>query len=1053
MRDDNISMLRDTLDILEKGFYQLRGKTIPLKLSRAQMEEVQVYLPRDVQKVCNAKDFEHVHVLGRCGYGCENADSYSLARKRVEQFSYDLKRKGAKPILVLNLANPVNPGGGVRRGAKAQEEDLCRKSSLLLSLEGVKAKPYYDYNRSLGTYMGSHALMIHPQVEIIKDENGDLLPETVIVAVMTCAAPMLSNGMEGMTQQQYETMVYDRITGMLKVAAYLGYKHLILGAFGCGAFGNDARIVSDLFYRALKEFNYDGMREKDMFRRIDFAVLSRSADQYNFKEFSRNFSHFYRDEDQKEIDRALERKKETEVHLDAIRGCIFGGAVGDALGYPVEFLQEEQIFRKYGENGITAYTKDAVTGKALISDDTQMSLFTANGLLVGDTRGAMRGIRGWPRGYVMRAYKDWLKTQESTLQEVSKYERFTASGGCSWLLDVPELYSRRAPGNTCLSALQDGTEYEDYVKAKRNHSKGCGGIMRVAPLAVNYQMSDIKKLDMEGAQLAAITHGHSLGYMPAAVLVHVINRIVFPPEGKSMSLKEIVLEARDTVVRIFEGDSHLPELVNIIDKAIVLSENDAIDDLDNIHELGEGWVAEETLGISLYCALRHQDDFSAGVIAAVNHSGDSDSTGAVTGNILGALLGYGAIADQWKNGLELSDVILEVADDLCHGCQMSEYSHYDDPEWAAKYMYMHRPMRKQPMVFFWKDDEENGCFSNWFRRKFVIDDFEYQFVEQYMMAQKAKLFHDSERYTAILQSTQPWECKDLGKLVKPFDSKAWNAIKYEVVKTANKAKYEQNPDLMSKLLETGDAILAEASPKDTIWGIGLDAVTAVEISPSEWPGQNLLGKILMELRSEFAAKKTSASETVMRLVQGDITKLSDVEAIVNAANKSLLGGGGVDGAIHRAAGPKLLEECKTLHGCETGEAKLTGAYNLPCKYVIHTVGPVWHDGQHKESELLSDCYRNSLQVAIDHKIRSIAFPSISTGVYSYPVEEAARVAVDTVNQFIEAHPGKLDLVEWVLFDEHTYSVYEDALNKLQVSKIVHSPRLDEINRMLRDGLI
>jgi len=189
------------------------------------------------------------------------------------------------------------------------------------------------------------------------------------------------------------------------------------------------------------------------------------------------------------------------------------------------------------------------------------------------------------------------------------------------------------------------------------------------------------------------------------------------------------------------------------------------------------------------------------------------------------------------------------------------------------------------------------------------------------------------------------------------------------------------------------------------------------------------------------------------LVQGDITKLSDVEAIVNAANKSLLGGGGVDGAIHRAAGPKLLEECKTLHGCETGEAKLTGAYNLPCKYVIHTVGPVWHDGQHKESELLSDCYRNSLQVAIDHKIRSIAFPSISTGVYSYPVEEAARVAVDTVNQFIEAHPGKLDLVEWVLFDEHTYSVYEDALNKLQVSKIVHSPRLDEINRMLRDGLI
>ncbi len=188
--------------------------------------------------------------------------------------------------------------------------------------------------------------------------------------------------------------VCERITGILKVAAYLGYKHLVPGAFGCSAFGNDARIVSDLFYRALKEFDFDGMRESDMFRRIDFAVLSRSAEQYNYKEFSRNFSHFYRDEDQKEIDRALERKMKTEVHLDAIRGCIFGGAVGDALGYPVEFLQKSQIFRKYGESGITAYEKDTAKGKALISDDTQMSLFTANGLLIGDTRGAMRGIQG-----------------------------------------------------------------------------------------------------------------------------------------------------------------------------------------------------------------------------------------------------------------------------------------------------------------------------------------------------------------------------------------------------------------------------------------------------------------------------------------------------------------------------------------------------------------------------------------------------------------------------------------------------------------------------------
>ena len=151
-------------------------------------------------------------------------------------------------------------------------------------------------------------------------------------------------------------------------------------------------------------------------------------------------------------------------------------------------------------------------------------------------------------------------------------------------------------------------------------------------------------------------------------------------------------------------------MTDIIDCAVRLSENDLTNDLDNIHQLGEGWVAEETLGISLYCALRYQDDFSAGIIAAVNHNGDSDSTGAVTGNILGALLGYDRIAEQWKKNLELSDVILEIADDLCHGCQMNEYSHYYDSEWESKYIHMRRPFRQQPAVFFWKDDEDNGCF-------------------------------------------------------------------------------------------------------------------------------------------------------------------------------------------------------------------------------------------------------------------------------------------------------------------------------------------------------
>ena len=165
----------------------------------------------------------------------------------------------------------------------------------------------------------------------------------------------------------------------------------------------------------------------------------------------------------------------------------------------------------------------------------------------------------------------------------------------------------------------------------------------------------------------------------------------------------------------------------------------------------------------------------------------------------------------------------------------------------------------------------------------------------------------------------------------------------------------------------------------------------------------------------------------IQTIQGDITKVTDVEAIVNAANTSLLGGGGVDGAIHRVAGPELLKECRTLHGCRTGEAKITGAYNLPCKYVIHTVGPIYRGGKNGEPELLANAYRNSLQAAVDHGIRTIAFPSISTGVYSYPLEEAAGIAVRTVKEFCREHQGELDFVRFVLFDPRTRQAYDDAI--------------------------
>ena len=358
---------------------------------------------------------------------------------------------------------------------------------------------------------------------------------------------------------------------------------------------------------------------------------------------------------------------------DKYKGCLFGGAVGDALGYPIEFYSEEEIFTIYGENGIQDYKLS--DGKARISDDTQMTLFTANGLLEGYTRLCLRGIMGSWQEYVELAYKDCLKTQDSNYGFHNPYSD-------SWLLNIKQMHNSRAPGSTCLSALHQ--EDCGSVEKPINPSKGCGGVMRVASVGLYLpkHIKDIKDIDRVGAEVAAITHGHPLGYIPSAALVHIIAKCV----TSSQDIGVIVEDAIRTTIELFSNKNKgsIDEFANIMKKAIRLA-HENMDDLQAIHEIGEGWVAEETLAIAVYCSLKYSDDFTKAVTTAVNHKGDSDSTGAVTGNIMGAYLGFRKIPQKYIEPLELKEVIEEISVDLYEDCRMSEYGSYRDDKWIAKY--------------------------------------------------------------------------------------------------------------------------------------------------------------------------------------------------------------------------------------------------------------------------------------------------------------------------------------------------------------------------------
>jgi ADP-ribosylglycohydrolase len=374
-----------------------------------------------------------------------------------------------------------------------------------------------------------------------------------------------------------------------------------------------------------------------------------------------------------------------------------GGAVGDALGYAVEFKSWPSISARYGHRGITRYELDH-RALAQISDDTQMSLFTAAGVLLGMTRGYMRGIMGRLDLYCRYTYLDWLHTQEWPARKSG--ERVD-----SWLMDIPDLYSRRAPGTTCMTALRA----IEAGKEVKNDSCGCGGVMRTAPIALisyihSYAEGQLAYCDMVAAQAARITHLHPLGFLPSAVLNDILMQIMDGKAHEAESLCEVVRAASERLPSIVSEDDgektygeRWPGPVacqqEILRQAMDFAHTD-MPDPEAIESIGGGWTGHEALAIAVYSAVKHADNFEDAIISAVNHSGDSDSTGAICGNIMGTLLGRSAIHDHFTEKLELLDIIEEMANDLYTGCIIHEYEYRDTPEkirWEEKYCQHHYP--------------------------------------------------------------------------------------------------------------------------------------------------------------------------------------------------------------------------------------------------------------------------------------------------------------------------------------------------------------------------
>ena len=352
----------------------------------------------------------------------------------------------------------------------------------------------------------------------------------------------------------------------------------------------------------------------------------------------------------------------TVTERERFAGCLLGGAVGDALGAPVEFTKRSEILRTFGPNGITSYVS-AYGGLGKITDDTQMTLFTAEGLLRAQVRLVLKGTTTYP-GVVAHAYLRWLQTQgEQPLCDMD-----SGTGETGWLFAQQALHSRRAPDLTCISALKAMTSFGDPA---RNDSKGCGCIMRVAPVGLFGSRLSLSPRETFclAADLAALTHGHRTGKLSAGVFAVLIKEL-----AEGAGIDEALVKAK----AILKSRRHNDETLRALEHAEVLAASDTPREAA-IPNLGGGWIAEEAMAIAVYCAWVARD-FRDGVVLAVNHDGDSDSTGSMVGNLLGAMYGVKAIPREWLDRLELRDVISELAEDL-YGFREWEFDKNQDAIW------------------------------------------------------------------------------------------------------------------------------------------------------------------------------------------------------------------------------------------------------------------------------------------------------------------------------------------------------------------------------------